>query len=276
MPGIHFVRMAPSTDFPITCPGCGSVYKVPLNLAGADVTCQVCDTDFSLPEILSEDHPQKPLPAIPPGPLSTMVPPIQDPPPRLTDPEAEAFATGPEPGAEQTAGSTFVSRRKPSRWWQNLLLFVLGAGIVLGLAPIIKTGLFPPVENPRNVATGDDPPAQPSPTLAKLPEQASESKSNSPLGPAAPAVPPPTAPEITVSPSPEAFPVSVPVALPPAELVDIPPNPPTPYPASVVVRKAIPITEEKNFTAIRKDSRKTLELFLLSSNPAERLTVAAR
>jgi hypothetical protein len=264
--------MAPLTDFSITCPGCGSVYKVPLDLAGADVTCQVCDTDFSLPETLSEAAQQTPQSGTP----ASMAPSIQDLAPTVPDPKAEAFATGPEPGEEQTDGSTFVPVRKPTRRWQNLLLFVLGAGIVLSLAPIMKTWLFPDVDHPSNLATVDDPPTQPSPAVGELPEQTAESQSSAPPEPAAPAVPPPVVPGLTVSPAPEALPLPVPVALPPAEPVDIPPDPPTSDPAPVVVRKAIPITEEYDFAAIRKDSRKTLELFLLSSNPAERLAVCQR
>ena len=285
--------MASPTNFPITCPGCGSVYTVPLDLAGADVTCQICNTDFSLPDILTESllHDLLPAgrPAAPLGIIRSSSPDLQ-----LTpDPGADAFATGPEEAEEAALASPPARGR--SRWWQSFLLFLVGAGIILGLYPFLKdwtTQLGSPSKEP---SAADDSSTPPAPTGPQIPHRTLaivEPEPAPPLEPVIAAPSPAIVAALRVPTAQEKSPVSLPSEQPPMESVQTLPPPEIPAdqanagsttesvvkkpPELPVARKAIPIPEESDFEELRKDSRKTLERFLVSSTPAERLEFCQR
>ncbi len=331
--------MAHPTDFVVACPGCKASYQVPVSLAGKAVTCEACNEDFCLPT-----GPAAPSPVLTTAPKTAPVPkpPVAKTPPQKPGAKSESKPNaGPPKGSGITAplpemappaaeASSVPAAAPPapsdavagagSGFLKNGLLVLLGAGLVVGVAQLVKKDPSKPdgkagITQPAATTTANEPVAvadppglareSPSTPSRAMPETTSVSPGEIPIplpfppaaapesSSAAPAVPASRMAEAPVPAEPSSAEATVP-APDPDPLATVPGPPPRPAmePEATVPQIVLPTAaptappplplpvpdgppqtppKAEDEASIRRDSRKTLEHFLLAKTLEERL-----
>lgn len=277
--------MAHPSEHPISCPGCRASYQVSITLSGASVTCENCGADFVLPDFYRSENDYGIL--------------VESP---ANLPGDELAVTTPKPAV--------------SGFFKSFLLILTGAMLVIGVSTFLKrpgstsqeatasnpegeagsapsplftsipTDLTAPGPLPSPETQPDAEPAAP-PEKTPLPEPdrpAAEvpATGSSPLTNKTEITPPPTSDPISSAPIAEEVPPAtaaetIPTQPPTAVTTSITPTPDaTPNSSASVLREPGPAPSTAESSAIRKDSRKTLEHFLTSTSADQRLAVTLK
>ena len=255
-----FRSMVSPQDFPTNCPGCHTTFVVPAGMGGKPVTCDTCHLDFILP-----------CPPLPSGAASSSLLQTSSP------------AT--------SASGTIL---------KNILLLLSGAAAVWGVstfykkpeqvvAPFDRTSVtqLPPAGEPEvNASTSIAEPVitttrstRPRPKLpSSLPAEETTSLTPPPIPPPAEPVLPGSVAQVPAAPPPSPEPSPAGAGINPEPLATAPATSnttPDSTPPEAMPAQAAP-ADGQDFANIRRNSRLTLERFLLAGSVSERLALSQK